>query len=453
MLWSPGLAQTQSDQFSAFSQLRQEERWGPPADPTRRTSGVSVLKYVPIGSPGRAYAYVGGSLRQQARYLENEQIGRLPGSDTGFYTRAMLHGGLVVDRVRVFAELEHGSVADRRYAAGPADEDELDLSGAFLEVSFGRAGPNGASDVVRLGRQELSYGAGRLIAPRNGPNTRLSFDGALVRLNRAGWRTDLFLLRPEQTQPGVFDNRLEDGAALWGAYAARSWGEHQLDLFYFGAERAGGFYAEGVGVETRHTIGARWNRRTGPVTFDLEGAVQGGELETASDRGLDIAAWTLAAQATYELSGQGWRPTLGAAAGIASGDEATGDGELNTFRAPHPPGRYFGHANGLGPSNVAGAKASLRLKPTQKLTVEPRAYVLWRASEAEGIYSPGAPLRTDIGDETYLGWEPGVEGSYAFNRNISLAFSAARFEAGPFFRDAGPGRDATWLELSLEYVF
>jgi len=35
---------------------------------------------------------------------------------------------------------------------------------------------------VRVGRQELAYGAGRLIAPREGPNERQPFDAARILL-------------------------------------------------------------------------------------------------------------------------------------------------------------------------------------------------------------------------------------------------------------------------------
>ena len=70
---------------------------------------------------------------------------------------------LVQERIRVF---------QGRGGPRPIDEKKLDFEAAYLEV--------GRSDkknwvVLRVGRQELKYGSGRLVSIREGPNVRQSF--------------------------------------------------------------------------------------------------------------------------------------------------------------------------------------------------------------------------------------------------------------------------------------
>ena len=53
------------------------------------------------------------------------------------------------------------------------DQNELSLHQAFIDY---RLNKNWAA---RIGRQEMSYGSHRLITFREGPNTRLTFDGLM----------------------------------------------------------------------------------------------------------------------------------------------------------------------------------------------------------------------------------------------------------------------------------
>jgi hypothetical protein len=81
--------------------------------------------------------------------------------------------------------------------------------------------PVGNSDVtLRVGRQQKTFGAARLVSFREAPNVRRAFDGG-----RAFWkakngrRLDAFLVRPVTPRLGVFDDIADRTQVFWGVYA------------------------------------------------------------------------------------------------------------------------------------------------------------------------------------------------------------------------------------------
>src|SRR5258708_2188897 len=77
---------------------------------------------------------------------------------------------------RAFVQLKSGLESSRAGGPRPIDEKKLDFEAAFFEART--SGKNWIA--LRVGRQELNYGSGRLISVREGPNVRQSFDGFKV---------------------------------------------------------------------------------------------------------------------------------------------------------------------------------------------------------------------------------------------------------------------------------
>src|ERR1700678_3983301 len=96
--------------------------------------------------------------------------------------------------VRTFVELKRGLNSFRIGGPRPIDEKKLDFQAAFLEV--GTSGDRN-SIKLRVGRQELYYGSRRLIDVREGPNSRLSFDGFKIVSKVDAWKIDAFAMRPD----------------------------------------------------------------------------------------------------------------------------------------------------------------------------------------------------------------------------------------------------------------
>ncbi len=147
-------------------------------------------------------------------------------------------------QVRVFVQLKSGLELFRQGGPRPIDEKKLDFEAAYVEV--------GDSDkknwiVLRVGRQELNYGSGRLVSVREGPNVRQSFDGFKVRGKAGAWNIDAFAVRPDLDKIGFSTTHLTI------------------------KRRSGGFMPRGLGIEAflstpiiwgkiakaRHSIGER----------------------------------------------------------------------------------------------------------------------------------------------------------------------------------------------------
>ena len=135
--------------------------------------------------------------------------------------RYMLHTDWHLGKhFRAFVQLKSGLEAFRQGGPRPIDEKKLDFEAAYVEI--------GNSDkknwiVLRVGRQELNYGSGRLVSVREGPNVRQSFDGVKIRSKAGAWNVDAFAARPDLDKIGFFDNAPDHKTAFWGIYATRPW--------------------------------------------------------------------------------------------------------------------------------------------------------------------------------------------------------------------------------------
>ena len=155
----------------------------------------------------------------------------------------------------MFAELKSNHEQNREPRPLGADVDRLDWHQAFFDFGRDRAG------LLRLGRQELVYGSGRRIFPRNGPNVRGKFDGLRGVAPLTDVRLEAFAFRPVEVDPGVFDDSTIDTQTFWGVYSEAKppglapW---SIDVYYIGARRLGARFNQGVATEQRHSIGTRF---------------------------------------------------------------------------------------------------------------------------------------------------------------------------------------------------
>jgi len=157
--------------------------------------------------------------------------------------------------VRSFVELKSGLNSYQIGGPRPIDEKKLDFQTGFLELGISE----GAKSVaLRVGRQELEYGSGRLIDVREGPNVRLSFDCFMVKIKIDSWQIGGFAVRPDLDNPGFFDNAPNHTVGFWGVYATRTLPRKMsLDVYYLGLDRRQATFERGTAQEVRHSLGAR----------------------------------------------------------------------------------------------------------------------------------------------------------------------------------------------------
>jgi Alginate export len=455
-----GFASSDEDSNRAYAPIRSDENWAW----LRSSEGSAVdlwdpLKYVRIVR-GRddVYLTVGGEVREWGEGYENELWGST-GVATNIYwlERYMLHASLqLTPYVRVFVELKSGLETFRQGGPRPIDEDELDVNQAFVDFM---AVPGETLDqpgrlLLRIGRQEMSYGSGRLIDVREGPNVRFGYDGFREIANFGAIRSDAFLVRPVLTNPGIFDDGWDPNQVFWGDYSSvditDGLGKLTLDWYYLGIDRHAFTYEKGTAQETRHTVGARGLQVVGPLKAEVEGVYQCGTFGTGT-----ISAWSGAANVTASGSRLPLSPVAVLGMGITSGDTNPASSVLRTFSPLFPRGAYFGLIGANGPSNNVSPHLSISLTLPKDISFSVETWAFWRESTNDGLYNvPGFLLRPGFGNpESYLGTQVEGYASWKANRHLSFNATVAEFWTGAFFAQSQPGRDITYAALWADYKF
>ena len=448
--------------------LRQDEDWSWLRDrPRSEWPSFGAFKYIPLDATGTTFATLAFDGRLAYEYFDDEGWGAPPGSDGSAHLRANAHAAVQFgERARLYGALKFGRVEGKRSFVPPAEDDGPDVHQAFAELAFGDLFGLPVQDAfVRAGRQELHYGSGRLVSRREGPNVRSDFDGLTIRTRVGATIAEAFLVRPTEDVDGPFDNGTDESRALWGAYASTALGEVfvpggqapdplHLDTFYMGQRRDVSPYAflPAPVSETRHTLGARlWTagRPTDGLNIEIEGGFQFGSADE-----YDIRAAYAAGDLSFGFGSFDWTPIVGLRFGVSSGDGDADDRTIGTFRAPAPPGRYFGESNPIGPGNVAGLGPYLTVSPAEGLTLTVRLQGFWRLQDEDGLYiPPQAPLRGPVGGEAFVGAEASLIASYALDPNTTFDVTLSHFEAGPFLADNPPGEDITYGHARLTFAF
>ena len=433
-----------------YKQLRYEEDYTHLRDRARRTDAFDPVKYVPFGGVEGRYLSIGGEARPFLEWFRNEEWGSVPGDDGYLLQRFMAHLDLHWnDRARLFVQVKSGLEGGRRSGPRHADEDQLDLGQAFVDVAMISSGDR--KFVVRAGRQEMAFGHQRLVSFREGPNVRRSFDGLRATLRTRAWTVDAFLTRPALTEPGFFDDSPDPERGFWGAHVSRSLARSiSLDLYYLGFTNESATYDQGTAKESRHTNGTRlWGDGHG-WDYDVELIHQWG---TFGEGGIRASA--VASVFGYTFRDLPTRPRLGLSLDVHSGDRDPDDLDLETYHPLFPKGAYYGLIAPFGPSNHREIHPVLEAQLLRRLSARADWMFFWRRSLRDGVYDMvGNLLRTgQRSDAAFVGHSPGIELVWSFDRHFELTGNYSRFFAGRFLEQTPPGEDTTYVALKLTFKF
>ena len=442
-------------QDRSYKLLREDEDWNFLRNRSLKEDFWDPLKCIPLRKGANDwYLTIGGEAREVWEQIGNDNWGQAPYWNGYLNERYMpyfdLHYG---GHVRTFIELKSGLNSFRRGSPRPIDEKKLDFQSAFLELS---SSSGSKSIQLRIGRHELEYGSGRLIDVREGPNVRLSFDGFMVKSRINSWQVDGFALRPDEDEPGFFDNAPDHTVSFWGAYATHPIpNKMQLDLYYLGQDRKDGAFERGTAHEVRHSIGVRVSR---PVAserpgwdFDNEALWQFGSFGAA-----DIRAWTVATETGYRIPTIPLKPRFSVKADISSGDHPNSS-TLGTFNPLYPKGNYFGvlATTGPGPINFIDVHPHIETTLPHGVSVSADWIFQWRQSLEDGVYAvPGFLIRAADGNQArFVGHRPGTEIRWQANRHLWFQADYGIFYAGSFLKETQPGRNLNYWALWTGYKF
>jgi Alginate export len=439
----------------SYKLLREDENWTFLRDRGLRQDFWDPIKYIPLRSDADDwYLTIGGEVREVWEQIGNDNWGQQPYMNGYFNERYMPYFDIHYGRhFRTFVELKSGINSFRIGGPRPIDEKKLDFQAGFLELATSK----GANSVaLRVGRQELEYGSGRLIDVREGPNVRLSFDGFMVKSKIDSWKIDGFAVRPDLDNFGFFDNAPNHAVGFWGVYATRPVpGKMSLEVYYLGLDRRQATFERGTAQEVRHSLGARISRpvateRSG-LDFDYEGVWQFGTFGSGN-----IRAWTVASETGYRFPTVPLKPRFSVKADISSGDNPRST-NLGTFNPLFPKGNYFGvlATTGPGPLNFMDVHPHVETTFPRNVTASFDWIFQWRENVLDGVYSvPGSLIRpADNSHARFVGHRPGTELQWQVDRHLWFQADYGIFYAGRFLKETQPGRNLNYWALWAGYKF
>ncbi|TWU03728.1 alginate export family protein [Neorhodopirellula pilleata] len=219
----------------------------------------------------------GGESRYRYHNERNHRGVGVTGNDDNFWlTRQRLYADWkLCDAVRLYGEVLDADSYGENFNPRPIEVNELDIQNLFADVKlfdndFGKF-------TLRVGRQELLYGAQRTVSPLDWANTRRTFEGVRGLYQNGDTSLDMFWTEFVAVDPDDADEA-DSAQDFYGIYATqKNTGLGDLETYYLGYDdtRAG---------FSLHTIGSRVSGATkNKILYDFEGAYQFGEDVTAED--------------------------------------------------------------------------------------------------------------------------------------------------------------------------
>ncbi|MCU0407561.1 MAG: alginate export family protein [Bacteroidales bacterium] len=392
---------------------------------------------------------LGGELREQLRLYNHLNYGDAdPDKDVYLLQRYLAHADLSVSRnLRFFSQLNSTHVSWKN-SVGLNDRDYLGVMQLFTDFSIPELHSR-----LRFGRQELFFGAERILGTRDGPNNRQTYDGLRYTLNLPKATGDFLIVHPVAFKPGFFDNSgMKSFLIVSGYWTLFPKNKRTLEVYYFGTNRkvpSEGAYAE---TETRHSFGARGNQTTGSVYYDVEATLQLGSREENN-----IYGWHMTSIVGHKWKNSHLLPKLQLKGAVYSGNKDSTDNQINTFYpiSAKPP---VNDMLPVGPSNIFLLVPEGEIK-AKNLTIMLRYFLIWRVRRTDGLYSIDLermvrpPDKPGEDNGHYTAGGPVAEINYTANKHFSVSVQSGYFVPGVYVKSTGAGKDLQSMILKVYYRF
>jgi Alginate export len=437
-----------------------EQDWSFLSHPAPHPDFFDPAKYIRMGDDPQRYISFGLEYRTEYEYYDNWMFGAGPQDHNGYVlSRVMPHFDLHAGPdFRLFSEFQFDYVAGRVGGPRPGvDQAPGDVHQTFLEIGPHVSREHGSS--LRLGRQEVVLGSGRLFDNNEGPNVKLSFDGVRWITQTLHLRWDLFALKPvEDNSTAFFEDHPNAQQTTWGSYLtvpAPILSRGMADLYYLGLATKTASYNRGSATELRQTVGIRAFRPPSKsLDYNWEANYQWGSFGSDS-----IAAWSLSTETGYTLLDPvRFRPRPILRADVYSGDGNPAGNTLGTFNSYFPRGAYFSPKVSpfLGPQNLIDLHPIVQFQLRQNITGEASWDWYWRESVHDGVYAFGSGILMDPASSSsakYLGDQGDMEIRWSPARHLIAAFNLAGFQPGSFFDHVVNNRPPIAANAGLTFRF
>lgn len=459
----PAVAQAAAPTAPAYTVVRYDEDYSYLKDPSLRADPFDPIKYIPLTTDPAWYASLGGQIRDRYEYFNHNLFGAGPQDQDGYnLLRVMANADVHLGpNLRVFVQGISATEQGRNGGPRAFDVDEFDLHQGFVDLKI--PFDDRDSFVFRAGRQDLSFGAQRLVGALDWANIPRSFDGFRGTFATADNRLDVFYARPvladkydlDSDVPGTSLSGIYDTWKLPGALAKA---HTQLELYGLYVNRAKiTFPPEGTSGENRYTLGGRLSGNPKPFDFDIEPDYQFGRFN-----GGNISAYSLASVVGYTFDDLACTPRPFVGFDIASGDRHPHDGNLGTFDQLFASGHmYFGYIDAIGRQNIIDLHPGIDFtlltnrQYVQKLTTTVEYHQFWRQSDSDAVYNAsGGVLRASgSSSASSVGSELDLLANWQVNRHLLVCAGYSHFFAGEFIDQTGAHQDIDFVYCGLTYTF
>lgn len=278
-----------------------------------------------------------------------------------------------------------------------------------------------------IGRQELSYGKGRVIGARNWSQAGQQFDAARARLSYDMGHTDIFWSKLNDRQ---FDATRGKDADLFAIYNSLNLEDRMefvrhLDIYGF-------YWLEDTTAENKvFNVGARLAGDMMMAFYELEFGGQFGKLGGGdSETGL----WADATVGTM----------LQDRHSVALNFAYANQHYVNLLGDVH---EFFGDADLLGRQNLMSIAVKTAFGLTDEFSAELDGYYFMKAKKAEAVVNTLNAAYTTA-NESALGFEVDARLAYQPAEMLTFELGGALFAPGNAFKDAN--QDKTALRAYLE---
>lgn len=415
-------------------------------DSLRNASFLNQLKAIPLSKDKSVYISFGGEFRPRWEHTDNKNWSTKDNADEDFYSqRIMLHTDLHLGKyVRIFGQFTHGLVSldEPVYV----QSDALDLHQGFVEFSL----PIKETSLkLRAGRQELLLGSGRLMAFRDGPNSRRSFDMARFMVTTKKINANLFYGREVKVPDGFFDNNSADAPYTWGMGLTADTKKFlgNMTFYYIGFNAKSVKYNDGINPETRHTIGLRRFGNIGKrFKYNTELNYQFGDFGDKA-----ISAFSIEGDWHYNLINTKFKPDFGIKLDYVSGDKNEDDNKLGTFNPYFNNPAYFGLITQVAAMNMFDIHPSVKLQLNEKLSATAEADFYWRTELNDGLYGGSKSLlrASNNNQSRFIGWQSGLKLDYEINRHIKISNETYLFASGNFVKETGDSNSTFYNGMTM----
>lgn len=314
---------------------------------------------------------------------------------------------------------------------------------------------------VKFGRQELSYGAQRLMGAFDWSNVAQTFDAGKVMLEFEKQKLNVDIFGGGKTplkSPREMDD-FYDGSAhdrIGGYYAVyKGIGNLAIDQYVINRNTHGqtiSFGQTGDGQVDDYTIGARMIGKIPETNFDyeFEAAKQvgnSGSLDVNAQMAVGIIGYTFPTA---------WKPRASFEFDYASGDHDPNDSKRQTFDNLYPTNHlFYGYMDFVSLQNIHNYRFQVKADPSKKLNLSADYHMFYLDTSKDNLYAANRAIKRAKNPEadSFVGSEIDVLAKYQVADFMGLWIGYSHFFAGNFLDDTGASDDADFVYVQTTFNF